>query len=228
VPAEREPEPVPLPEPGQALRRGRPRPCRAAGPAPKPQAPRERTATSSRWVLPEDGGCGEAQGAAGPARHPDLDPDRPMDIAQANDEFGIDGILHLRRRRRFPLITIDNEHARAEICTYAGQVLSYQPRATPDDLLFVSDTPVFSPARPSRAASRSAGPGSGRTPRPRVTGPDHGFVRAGSGAAGHRVHGRRRTRVRLGCQGRRGQPRAVAASVRAGDRGHRRATLAWR
>jgi hypothetical protein len=53
-----------------------------------------------------------------------------VDIAKANDEFGIDGILHIcAGNGGFPLITIDNEHARAEICAYAGQVLSYRPRA---------------------------------------------------------------------------------------------------
>ena len=101
-----------------------------------------------------------------------------MDIAQANDEFGIDGILQIcAGTGGLPLITIDNEHARAGICAYAGQVLSYQPDDHPYDLLFVSERANFQPGKAIKGGIPVCWPWFG--PDPEGLGrPDHGFVRA--------------------------------------------------
>ncbi len=101
-----------------------------------------------------------------------------MDIAQANDEFGIDGILQIcAGNGGFPLITIDNEHARAEICSYAGQVLSYRPEGEKDDLLFVSQQAHFKPGKAIKGGVPVCWPWFGPDPEARGR-PDHGFVRA--------------------------------------------------
>lgn len=101
-----------------------------------------------------------------------------MDIAQANDEFGIDGILRIcPGNGGLPLITIDNEHARAEICAYAGQVLAYQPADHPHDLLFVSERARFAPGKAIKGGIPICWPWFGVDPEGRGR-PDHGFVRA--------------------------------------------------
>jgi glucose-6-phosphate 1-epimerase len=101
-----------------------------------------------------------------------------VDIAKANDEFGIDGILHIcAGDGGFPLINIDNEHARAEICSYAGQVLSYRPAGEQDDLLFVSRQASFQPGKAIKGGIPVCWPWFGADPEARNR-PDHGFVRA--------------------------------------------------
>jgi glucose-6-phosphate 1-epimerase len=101
-----------------------------------------------------------------------------MDIAQANEEFAIEGILQIcAGNGGFPLITVDNEHARAEICTYAGQVLSYQPEAEPTDLLFLSRQALFEPGRAIKGGIPVCWPWFGSDPEAGGR-PDHGFVRA--------------------------------------------------
>jgi len=101
-----------------------------------------------------------------------------MDIAQANDEFGIEGILQIcAGPGGLPLITIDNEHARAKICAYAGQVLSYQPDGHPHDLLFVSEHATFQVGKAIKGGIPICWPWFGPDPEARGR-PDHGFVRA--------------------------------------------------
>jgi len=101
-----------------------------------------------------------------------------MDIAQANDEFGIDGILQIcAGTGGLPLINVDNEHARAEICAYAGQVLSYQSQAHAHNLLFVSERAHFAPGKAIKGGIPVCWPWFGPDPEGRGR-PDHGFVRA--------------------------------------------------
>ncbi|TVQ86338.1 MAG: D-hexose-6-phosphate mutarotase [Chromatiaceae bacterium] len=100
-----------------------------------------------------------------------------MDIAQANEAFGIPGVLQIcAGAGGFPLIAIDNAHARAEVCGYGGQVLSYRPVDEPHDLLFKSRQAWFQAGKAIKGGIPicwpwfgSAPPGSGRG--------DHGFVR---------------------------------------------------
>jgi len=124
-----------------------------------------------------------------------------MDIAQANEEFGIPGVLGIcAGEGGFPLIRVDNEHARAEICGYAGQVLSYQPEGEDEDLLFVSGHAHYKPGKAIKGGIPVCWPWFG--PDPLAKGrPDHGFVRARAWqllSTETMVDGA--TRVRLGCR----------------------------
>jgi len=100
-----------------------------------------------------------------------------MDIAQANDEFGIPGVLQIcAGKGGFPLIAVDNPHARAEICGHGGQILSYLPADEPADLLFVSRQARFQPGSAIKGGVPVCWPWFG--PDPDAGGrPDHGFVR---------------------------------------------------
>lgn len=100
-----------------------------------------------------------------------------MDIAQANEEFGIAGTLQIcAGKGGFPLLTIDNEHARAEICSYAGQVLAYRPEGEQHELLFVSARAAFKPGKAIKGGIPVCWPWFGPDPEARGR-PDHGFVR---------------------------------------------------
>lgn len=100
-----------------------------------------------------------------------------MDIAQANDAFALPGVLQIcAGNGDLPRIIIDNDHARAEICSYGGQVLSYRPIDEPEDLLFISQQAWFQPGKAIKGGIPvcwpwfgPAAPDSGRG--------DHGFVR---------------------------------------------------
>ncbi|WP_295878302.1 D-hexose-6-phosphate mutarotase [uncultured Thiohalocapsa sp.] len=124
-----------------------------------------------------------------------------MDIAQANEEFGIAGVLSIcAGKGGFPLICIDNEHARAEVSAYAGQVLSYRPETQAHDLLFVSEHAHFQPGKAIKGGIPVCWPWFGPDPEGRGR-PDHGFVRARNWrllATESMVDGA--TRLRLGCR----------------------------
>lgn len=122
-----------------------------------------------------------------------------MDIVRANDEFGIQGVLQIcAGNGGFPLITIENAHARAEICAHGGQVLSYLPAEESQDLLFVSGQARYESGRPIRGGIPVCWPWFG--PDPDAGGrPDHGFARTSDWrllSTGAMVDGA--TRVRLG------------------------------
>ena len=100
-----------------------------------------------------------------------------MDIAQANDQFGIDGRLKIRAGQGgLPLIEIAHGPARAEISIYAGQVLSYQPQGEPDDLLFVSSHAYFCPGKAIKGGIPVCWPWFGPDPESRGR-PEHGLAR---------------------------------------------------
>lgn len=100
-----------------------------------------------------------------------------MDIAQANDAFAIPGVLAIcAGEGGFPLITIDNAFARASICAHGGQVLSYCPVNTNDDLLFVSRQAQFQPGKAIKGGIPVCWPWFGPDPEQRGR-PAHGFVR---------------------------------------------------
>ncbi len=124
-----------------------------------------------------------------------------MDIAQANEEFGIAGVLSIGDGRGgFPLICVENDHARAEICGYAGQVLSYRPEQEDQDLLFLSEHAYFQPGKAIKGGIPVCWPWFGPDPEGRGR-PDHGFVRTRYWrllSTESRVDGS--TRVRLGCR----------------------------
>lgn len=101
-----------------------------------------------------------------------------MDIAQANDEFGIPGVLSIcAGSGGLPLISIENSLASASISIHGGQVLSYRPVSNSDDLLFVSERAHFQPDKAIKGGIPVCWPWFGPDPEQRGR-PDHGFVRS--------------------------------------------------
>jgi len=100
-----------------------------------------------------------------------------MDIAQANDEFGIPGALAIcEGKGGLPLLSIENAYASASISLHGGQVLSYCPVNSEQDLLFVSQQAYFQPDKAIKGGIPVCWPWFGPDPEQRGR-PDHGFVR---------------------------------------------------
>ncbi len=100
-----------------------------------------------------------------------------MTIARLNAEFGLDGHLSFAvGRGGFPVIRIANSSARAEICVYAGQVLSYLPVGEAQDLLFVSAAAHFAAGKAIKGGIPVCWPWFGADPQHQGRGA-HGFAR---------------------------------------------------
>ena len=74
------------------------------------------------------------------------------------------------------LLTIDNEHARAEISLFGAHVLRYQRHGEPASL-WLSDKAILDGSKPIRGGIPSAGPGSALPARVGSGKPAHGFAR---------------------------------------------------
>jgi glucose-6-phosphate 1-epimerase len=100
-----------------------------------------------------------------------------MDIAQANEAFGIPGVLAVcTGDGGLPVVMIDNALARASICAHGGQVLSYTPAGEAEDLLFVSQRAHFQAGRAIKGGIPVCWPWFGPDPAQQGR-PAHGFVR---------------------------------------------------
>ena len=100
-----------------------------------------------------------------------------MDIEQLNTDFGIDGQLKfIIGHGGLPFIEISNKSATALISIYAAQVLSYQPLAVAEDLLFLSEQSYYEPGKAIRGGIPLCWPWFGPDPQD-VNGLSHGFVR---------------------------------------------------
>ncbi len=100
-----------------------------------------------------------------------------MDIAQANDEFGIPGVLAIcAGNGGLPLISIENGFASASVSIHGAQVLSYRPLTEREDLLFVSRQASFEPGKAIKGGIPVCWPWFGPDPQQRGRG-DHGFAR---------------------------------------------------
>ena len=100
-----------------------------------------------------------------------------MDIEQLNTDFGIEGQLKfVRGRGNLPFIEIKNKSATALVSIYAAQVLSYQPIAATEDLLFLSDQSCYEPGKAIRGGIPICWPWFGPDSQD-VEGLSHGFVR---------------------------------------------------
>ena len=100
-----------------------------------------------------------------------------MDIAQANDELGIPGALAIcEGSGGLPLIRVENAYASASISAHGGQVLSYCPVSTEQDLLFVSRQAYFQSDKAIKGGIPVCWPWFGPDPEQQGR-PDHGFVR---------------------------------------------------
>ena len=100
-----------------------------------------------------------------------------MNIEQLNADYGIaDKAKFVEGKGGFPVIEINNEHARAVISLYAGQVLSYQPVNQTQDLMFVSDNAYYQTGKAMKGGSPVCWPWFGPDPENKGRS-SHGFVR---------------------------------------------------
>jgi glucose-6-phosphate 1-epimerase len=101
-----------------------------------------------------------------------------MSIEQLRNGFGIDERLRfVEGPGGLTMIEIDNDHARATISTYAGQVLSFQPKDAAGDLLFVSSNAYYAEGKAIKGGIPVCWPWFGPDPEGQGR-PTHGFVRS--------------------------------------------------
>lgn len=100
-----------------------------------------------------------------------------MDIEELNREFGIAGQLRfIAGEGGLPMMEVDNGQARAKVSVYAGQVLSFQPAGSDDDLLFLGGKAYFESGKAIKGGIPICWPWFG--PDPQGEGrAAHGFVR---------------------------------------------------
>lgn len=97
--------------------------------------------------------------------------------AELNQQFGIKEQLQFNLEvEGFVMVDISNQYANARISTYAGQIVSFQPNNTKEDVLFLSDKVQYVDGKTIRGGTPICWPwfgddtsGFGR--------PSHGFVR---------------------------------------------------
>lgn len=100
-----------------------------------------------------------------------------MNTDQLNSDYGITGQLELLEGKGgFPFIAIQNESAKALICVYSGQVLSFQPANEHDDLMFLSEAAYFQTGKAIKGGVPICWPWFGADPES-LGRPAHGFVR---------------------------------------------------
>jgi len=100
-----------------------------------------------------------------------------QNTVELNQQFGIKDQLQFNQEvEGFVMVDISNQFANARISTYAGQVISFQPRHTEEDVLFLSDKALYQDGKAIRGGAPICWPwfgddtsGFGR--------PSHGFVR---------------------------------------------------
>jgi glucose-6-phosphate 1-epimerase len=100
-----------------------------------------------------------------------------MSIEQLNTQYGLAGQLKfVEGKGGFPFIEISNQSAKALISVYSGQVLSFQPLAEPEDVLFLSNQAYYQDGKAIKGGIPICWPWFG--PDPEGLGrPSHGFVR---------------------------------------------------
>ena len=100
-----------------------------------------------------------------------------MDIEQLNRDFGIANQLEVvAGQGDLPMLKISNRNATALISVYAGQVLSFQPVAQAEDVLFVSQQSAFAEGKAIRGGIPVCWPWFGPDPKG-LQRPNHGFAR---------------------------------------------------
>jgi len=97
--------------------------------------------------------------------------------AELNQQFSIKGQLQFNQEvEGFVMVDISNQYASARISTYAGQVISFLPDNTTEDVLFLSDKVIYQDGKAIRGGTPICWPWFGDD----TTGfgrPSHGFVR---------------------------------------------------
>ena len=98
-------------------------------------------------------------------------------IEELNKQFGIKDCLHFTQNEAgFVMIDINNECARAQISSYAGQILSFKPHTQSEDVLFLSDKAVYRQGKAIRGGTPICWPWFGDDTSGFAR-PSHGFVR---------------------------------------------------
>ena len=100
-----------------------------------------------------------------------------MNIEQLNADYGIaNKVQFVEGKGGFPVIEIKNEYAKAVISVYAGQVLSFQPVAQAEDMMFLSSQAYYQEGKAMKGGTPICWPWFG--PDPEAKGrSSHGFVR---------------------------------------------------
>lgn len=100
-----------------------------------------------------------------------------MTCAALNQDYAIAGQLQfIEPHQGLPWIAVDNDYATAVISVYGGQVLSYQPKTEPQDLLFLSDRAIYALGKAIRGGIPICWPWFGADPDG-LGRSSHGFAR---------------------------------------------------
>jgi glucose-6-phosphate 1-epimerase len=94
-----------------------------------------------------------------------------------NTRFALDRQLKFAAGQGgFPTAVIDNDLASATVSLYAGQVLSWRPKTTPQDVLFLSDQAYYQAGKAIKGGVPICWPWFGPDPQGKGR-PAHGFAR---------------------------------------------------
>lgn len=100
-----------------------------------------------------------------------------MQIDTLNTRFAINGQLHfVAGKGDLVNAEISNAHAAASVSLYAGQVLSWHPRGTAQDVLFLSERAYFQAGKAIKGGVPVCWPWFGPDPQDKGR-PAHGFAR---------------------------------------------------
>jgi glucose-6-phosphate 1-epimerase len=100
-----------------------------------------------------------------------------MDIDEMNRRFALfDGLRFVEGAGGLGLAEIRTPQSQALVSTYAGQVLSFVPHGSSEDLLFVSEQAYFQPGKAIKGGIPVCWPWFGADPEGKGR-PGHGFVR---------------------------------------------------
>ncbi|MCK5729341.1 MAG: D-hexose-6-phosphate mutarotase [Methylococcales bacterium] len=102
-----------------------------------------------------------------------------LNIQTLNSQFShIKAVGFVEGKNGLPFIQVENQKASALISIYAGQVLSYQPVAESEDLLFISNNAYFIDGKAIKGGVPICWPWfGGASTKEGEKLPDHGFVR---------------------------------------------------
>ena len=100
-----------------------------------------------------------------------------MDLVQLNSDFGIPKqVEFISGKGDFPYIQVTNDQANALISVYGGQVLSFQPKGEPQDLMFLSEKAYYKAGKAIKGGAPVCWPWFGPDPEEKGR-PSHGFAR---------------------------------------------------
>ena len=99
-----------------------------------------------------------------------------MNIQQLNANYGIaDKVKFVEGKGGFPVVEINNEHARSTISLYAGQVLSFKPANQPE-VMFLSSQAYYQEGKAIKGGAPICWPWFGPDPEDKGRS-SHGFAR---------------------------------------------------